>query len=227
VCACVLTCDILRGVDRGRRGPGGILTLNPSETTPPRGAHGILGACARWARRVEDVGMATRRRVEKRRSGGLTHLDARGAARMVDISRKPATLREAVAEGTIRMNAQAYAAVRGGALAKGDVVSLARVAAIGAAKRTADLIPLCHTVPLDHVEVDIRFIDRERALRVRASARTRWSTGVEMEAMVAVSAALLTVYDMAKALDRAMQLGPLRLLRKSGGRSGAYVAKQV
>jgi len=171
--------------------------------------------------------MTAQRRKAKRRSAGLTHLDARGVARMVDVSRKPATLREAVAEGTIRMNAEAYAAVRAGALAKGDVVSLARVAAIGAAKRTSDLIPLCHPVPLDHVEVDIHFLDRERALRVQASARTRWSTGVEMEAMVAVSAALLTVYDMAKALDRAMELGPVRLLRKSGGRSGSYVARPV
>ena len=171
--------------------------------------------------------MTAQRRKAKRRSTGLTHLDARGVARMVDVSRKPATLREAVAEGTIRMNAEAYAAVRAGSLAKGDVVSLARVAAIGAAKRTSDLIPLCHPVPLDHVEVDIHFLDRERALRVQASARTRWSTGVEMEAMVAVSAALLTVYDMAKALDRAMELGPVRLLRKSGGRSGSYVAGPV
>jgi cyclic pyranopterin phosphate synthase len=141
---------------------------------------------------------------------------------MVDVGAKPATLREATAAGSIRMSPAAYAAVRSGALAKGDVAALARVAGIGAAKRTAEWIPLCHAIPLDHVGVDIRFDHRSRAVRVQATARARWSTGVEMEALVAVSAALLTVYDMAKALDRGMTIGPVALMHKSGGRSGDY-----
>jgi cyclic pyranopterin phosphate synthase len=152
----------------------------------------------------------------------LTHLDARGRALMVDVADKPATLREAAATGRVTMNPAAYRAVRAGALAKGDVAALARVAGIAAAKRTAEWIPLCHAVPLDHVGVEVRFEDRRRAVRVDATARARWSSGVEMEALVAVAAALLTVYDMAKALDRAMAIGPLVLTRKSGGRSGTY-----
>ena len=151
-----------------------------------------------------------------------THLDARGRARMVDVSRKPSTLREAIAAGEIAMSAAAFEAIRSGALAKGNVEAVARVAGIGAAKRTGELIPLCHPVPLDHVGIAIRYRERERAVEVRATARTRWSTGVEMEALVAVSAALLTIYDMAKAVDRGMSLGSIRLLRKSGGRSGTY-----
>lgn len=142
---------------------------------------------------------------------------------MVDVSGKPVTPRAAIAAGSIRMNAAAYRAVRSGTVAKGDVAALARVAGIAAAKRTADLIPLCHPVPLDHVGVAIRFSDARREVEVEASARSRWSTGVEMEALVAVAAALLTVYDMAKALDRGMIIGAIRVLRKSGGRSGTYV----
>lgn len=152
----------------------------------------------------------------------LTHLDARGHARMVDISGKPLTLREAVAVGSISMNAEAYAAVRRGALVKGDAGALARLAGIAAAKKTAELIPLCHAIPLDHVGVDVRFKDSSRSIEVETTARTRWSTGVEMEAMVAVSTALLTFYDMAKGLDRGMTVGPVRLVRKIGGRSGTY-----
>jgi len=113
--------------------------------------------------------------------------------------------------------------VRRGTLAKGGVAAVARVAAIGAAKRTSDLIPLCHPVPLEHLGVEIGWSDRAREVRVQATARTRWSTGVEMEALVAVAAALLTVYDMAKGIDRGMTIGPVRLLRKSGGRSGLFV----
>ncbi len=142
---------------------------------------------------------------------------------MVDVSGKPVTLRQAVAAGSIAMSAGAYAAVRSGSVRKGDVTALARVAGIAAAKRAADLIPLCHGVPLDHVGVAIRFRDGARSVEAEATVRTRWSTGVEMEALVAVSAALLTIYDMAKALDRAMTIGPIRLLRKSGGRSGTFV----
>jgi cyclic pyranopterin phosphate synthase len=144
---------------------------------------------------------------------------------MVDVSGKAPTVREAVAAGSIRMSAPAYRAVRRGTLAKGNVAAVARVAAIGAAKRTSDLIPLCHPVPLEHLGVEIGWNDRTREVRVEATARARWSTGVEMEALVAVAAALLTIYDMAKGIDRGMTIGPMHLLRKSGGRSGVFVRR--
>jgi cyclic pyranopterin monophosphate synthase len=153
----------------------------------------------------------------------LTHLDSRGRARMVDVSAKPPTLREAVAAGSIRMSREAFGAIRSRRVAKGDAVLLARVAGIAAAKRTSDLIPLCHVIPLEHVEVEVRFGGDRRTIDVEARVRARFSTGVEMEALVAVTAALLTVYDMAKAIDRGMTLGAIRLLRKRGGRSGEYV----
>ncbi len=144
---------------------------------------------------------------------------------MVDVSRKPLTERAAAAKGLITMGADAYEAVRRGTLVKGDAAALARIAGIAAAKRTADLIPLCHSIPLDHVGVEIRFDDAARSIEVEATARTRWSTGVEMEAMVAVAASLLTFYDMGKGIDRGMTLGPICLVSKSGGRSGTYVRK--
>lgn len=152
----------------------------------------------------------------------LTHLDASGAARMVDVSAKPATARSATAEGRIRMSSEALTAIRSGAAAKGDVIAVARVAGIMAAKRTADLIPLCHPLPLSSVTVDIA-VDGD-GLRVTATATTTHQTGVEMEAMTAVATALLTVYDMAKAVDRAMVIDGVRLLAKSGGKSGDWTA---
>ena len=166
---------------------------------------------------------ARRRPARGTRARRLTHLDAAGRARMVDVADKPVTARRAEAAGSISMNAEAYAAVRCGGLAKGDVRPVAQIAGIAAAKRTADLIPLCHPLPLDQVNVELEFRDRERAIRAVAQVRTRWSTGVEMEALVAVTMALLTVYDMAKSLDRGMILGPVRLIRKSGGKSGDYL----
>jgi cyclic pyranopterin phosphate synthase len=166
--------------------------------------------------------MKSQARSRQTRARRLTHLDARGRASMVDVGAKPATRREAVAAGAIRMNAPAYAAIRRGAAAKGDAIAAARLAGIGAAKRTADLIPLCHAIPLDHVEIRLGWNDAAREVRVEAAARTRWSTGVEMEALVAVSIALLTLYDMAKAIDRGMTIGPIGLVRKSGGRSGRF-----
>jgi cyclic pyranopterin phosphate synthase len=141
---------------------------------------------------------------------------------MVDVSEKPVTRREAIAAGQIRMSAAAWRALRSRRLAKGDALALARAAGIAAAKRTAELVPLCHIVPLDHVGVEVRFLPSRRAVEVEAVARARWSTGVEMEALTAVAMALLTVYDMAKALDRGMVIGAVRLLKKSGGRSGTY-----
>lgn len=152
----------------------------------------------------------------------LTHLDAAGAARMVDVSAKAATRREAVAEGHIRINAAALTAIRDQAVAKGDVLAVARIAGIMAAKRTADLIPLCHPLPIDAVTVDLAIA--AEGIRATATVITTHGTGVEMEAMTAVSVALLTIYDMAKALDRGMVISGVRLLKKSGGRSGEWHA---
>jgi cyclic pyranopterin monophosphate synthase len=152
----------------------------------------------------------------------LTHLDDAGAARMVDVSAKAVTARVAVAEGVITVAPAALDAIRAGAVAKGDVLAVARIAGIMAAKRTADLIPLCHPLPLSGVEVDLAI--ETAGIRVTATASTSHTTGVEMEAMTAVSVALLTIYDMAKALDRGMIIGGVRLLAKSGGRSGDWRA---
>jgi cyclic pyranopterin phosphate synthase len=152
----------------------------------------------------------------------LTHLDAQGSAHMVDVSAKPATRREAVAGGFIAIAEPALAAIRDQAVAKGDVLAVARIAGIMAAKRTADLIPLCHPLPIDAVSVDLAI--EATGIRVTATVITTHGTGVEMEALTAVSTALLTIYDMAKALDRGMIIGNVRLLKKSGGRSGEWVA---
>ena len=140
----------------------------------------------------------------------LTHLDAQGSARMVDVSEKAATVREAVAEGRIAMASAALAAIRAGTAKKGDVIAVARVAGIMAAKRTSELVPLCHPIVLSSMTLDIDYEDA--ALRVTATARTTGPTGVEMEALTAVSVALLTIYDMVKAVDRTMTIGGIRLL---------------
>ena len=149
-----------------------------------------------------------------------THLDESGAASMVDVGAKPATPRRAVAAGRITMSPETLEAIRSGNAPKGDVLSTARIAGIMAAKRTADLIPLCHPLALTKVGVD--FAWEEDGIAVTAIAQTTGQTGVEMEALTAASVALLTLYDMAKALDRAMVLGDIRLLEKSGGRSGDW-----
>lgn len=153
---------------------------------------------------------------------GLTHLDADGAARMVDVSAKAVTAREAVASGRIDMSGEAAAAIAQGLVKKGDVLAVARVAGIMAAKRTADLIPLCHPIALSAVTVD--FDLDESGVSATATARTAGQTGVEMEALTAASIALLTVYDMAKALDKAMVIGNVRLIAKTGGKSGDWHA---
>lgn len=152
----------------------------------------------------------------------LTHLDAQGKARMVDLGGKAETRRVAVAEGRIEMSAAALSAVRDGAVPKGDVLAAARIAGIMAAKKTAELIPLCHPLALDAVTVD--FAVEDDAVRVIASAAISGRTGVEMEALTAASVALLTIYDMAKALDKAMVISGLRLLEKRGGKSGDWKA---
>jgi cyclic pyranopterin phosphate synthase len=152
----------------------------------------------------------------------LTHLDAAGAAHMVDISGKAVTAREAVATGRIDMSREAAEAIRGGTALKGDVLAVARVAGIMAAKRTSDLIPLCHPLPLTRLAIDL--VVDETGVTATATAATEGKTGVEMEAMTAVSVALLTVYDMAKAIDKAMTIGGVRLLTKTGGKSGDWSA---
>lgn len=150
----------------------------------------------------------------------LTHLDENGAAQMVDISAKGATLREAVAQGKISMSAAALDAIKAGSVKKGDVLAVARVAGIMAAKKTSELIPLCHPLALSKVSID--FVFEEQAIRVSAMARLYGQTGVEMEALTAASIALLTVYDMAKALDKDMVISDIRLMSKSGGKSGDW-----
>jgi cyclic pyranopterin phosphate synthase len=154
----------------------------------------------------------------------LTHLDEAGAARMVDVGGKPATARRAVASGVITMSTAALAAIRAGNAPKGDVLSAARIAGIMAAKRTGDLIPLCHPLGLEAVNVDFDYEDS--AIRATATASLTGRTGVEMEAMVAVSVALLTIYDMAKAIDKGMVIGQVRLIAKTGGKSGDWKAAQ-
>lgn len=150
----------------------------------------------------------------------LTHLDAQGAARMVDVADRPATARSATAEGFLSMTPATLALVNEGSAPKGDVLAVARVAAIQGAKRTAELIPLCHPLPLAGVEVTIEVT--EQALHVLARVRTTAPTGVEMEALTAVQIGLLTLYDMLKAADPAMTIGPVRLLEKHGGRHGHW-----
>lgn len=154
----------------------------------------------------------------------LSHLDPSGAARMVDVGEKAVTRRTAAAEGRVVMSKEAFGLVRDQALTKGDVLGVAKVAGIQGAKRTAELVPLCHPLPLDHVDVELDLDEQLPGVRVRASVRTDGRTGVEMEALTAVSVACLTVYDMVKAADRSMRIEGIRLLEKTGGRSGDYRA---
>lgn len=153
----------------------------------------------------------------------LTHLDDAGRARMVDVGAKSATAREAVASGRVVMAPATLAALRGDRLPKGDALAVARVAGIMAAKETARIIPLCHPIALTSVTVEFAFDDAASAVLITATARTVGQTGVEMEALTAVSAAALTIYDMAKAIDRAMVIADVRLERKSGGKSGTFI----
>ena len=152
----------------------------------------------------------------------LTHLDPSGQARMVDVGGKGITLRKARAEGRLTMGPEAFRLAREGNLPKGDLLSVARVAGILAAKRTPELIPLCHPVALSHVAVDFRWAEAERALVVEAEARARDVTGVEMEALTACLVACLTLYDMVKGVDKGAVIGPVQLVSKSGGKSGRY-----
>jgi len=159
------------------------------------------------------------------RAPALSHVDALGEARMVDVGAKLPTARRARAEGRIRMSADALRAIRTNAIAKGDVLAVARVAGIAAAKRTAELIPLCHPLPLTDVRVDLALDARLPGVRAEATVSTIARTGVEMEALTAVSVALLTVYDMAKSADKGMRIEGIRLLEKTGGKSGPWRAR--
>lgn len=155
----------------------------------------------------------------------LSHLDAQGAAHMVDVGEKAETARIAIAEGVVVMQPATLAIVRDGEAKKGDVLGTARLAGIMAAKRTHELIPLCHPLLISKVAVDLTIDEALPGVRVRAEVRMRGQTGVEMEALTAVSVACLTVYDMVKAVDRGMRIEGIRLLRKSGGKSGDYAAE--
>ena len=154
----------------------------------------------------------------------LTHFDERGAAHMVDVAGKDETHRSATAAGQIRMRRETLALVTSGTAKKGDVLGVARIAAIQATKRTSELIPLCHPVPLTSVAVEFAIDEEGAAIECRATAECTARTGVEMEALTAVSVALLTIYDMCKAVDRGMTMGGIRLLEKRGGKSGTYTA---
>ena len=153
---------------------------------------------------------------------GLTHFDKDGNAVMVDVSGKEVTGRIAIAKGRVIMLPETLAMIRDGGHKKGDVLGVARLAGIMAAKRTSDLIPLCHPLALDKVTVDLACLDEENAVEIEATVKVSGRTGVEMEALTAVSVAALTIYDMCKAVDRAMRIGDIRLVHKSGGKSGTF-----
>jgi cyclic pyranopterin monophosphate synthase len=155
----------------------------------------------------------------------LTHLDAEGNAVMVDVSAKDETDRTATAKGSVLMQAETLALIQGGGVAKGDVLAIAQLAGIMGAKRTPDIIPLCHPLGLDSVQVVLSCDDRRNAVDIEATCRVRGRTGVEMEALTAVSVAALTIYDMCKAVDRGMRLTDIRLTHKAGGKSGIFEAE--
>jgi cyclic pyranopterin phosphate synthase len=152
----------------------------------------------------------------------FTHFDSAGQAQMVDVGDKTPTRRRAVAEGRISMTPATLALIQQGAAKKGDVIGVARIAAIQAAKKTADLIPLCHPLMLSRVAVEFEFLEAESSVRCEATVEVDGKTGVEMEALTAVQVGLLTIYDMCKAVDRAMEMNGIRLLEKHGGKSGSF-----
>ncbi|MBN1842497.1 MAG: cyclic pyranopterin monophosphate synthase MoaC [Deltaproteobacteria bacterium] len=155
----------------------------------------------------------------------LSHLDDEGRVRMVDVSEKPATAREAVAQGVIAMRPETFDLIRDQKVKKGNVLETARIAGVMAAKRTAELIPMCHPLPITYARVDFFPLSETHSIRIEAAVRVIGQTGVEMEALTAVSVAALTVYDMCKSYDRAMTISDVYLIKKSGGKSGAFVRK--
>lgn len=159
-------------------------------------------------------------------SDKLTHLDDSGAARMVDVGEKPDTERVAVAMGWVKMQPATLTAIREGNIKKGDVLSVARIAGIMGAKRTAELIPLCHPIALTYLNVELTLEESQNAVKITSTARTIGKTGVEMEALTAVNVAALTIYDMAKAIDRTMRIEGIHLVEKRGGIHGDYLADE-
>lgn len=154
--------------------------------------------------------------------GEFTHFDQEGHARMVDVSEKAETAREAIAAGTIRMSRECFDKVKAGTMKKGDVLGVARIAGIMGAKKTSELIPLCHILNLTKAEISFQMFEAECKIEARCVVKVTGRTGVEMEALTGVNVALLTIYDMCKAVDKGMEIGEIRLLRKSGGKSGLY-----
>jgi cyclic pyranopterin phosphate synthase len=154
--------------------------------------------------------------------GKLTHFDKTGRARMVDVSKKRETLREAVVRGSVFMDPKTFKSIMSGNIAKGDVLAVAKVAGIMAAKKTSEIIPMCHPLNLSHVEINLFPFEKESRIEIEAIVRIKAQTGVEMEGFVAVAAAGLTIYDMCKAIDRGMTLSNIHLVKKTGGKSGTY-----
>ncbi len=155
----------------------------------------------------------------------LTHFDKAGRAKMVDVSHKKETLREAVVRGSVFMNPKTFKSIMSGKIAKGDVLAVAKVAGIMAAKRTSEIIPMCHPLNLSHIEINFLPDEKESRIDVEASVKIRAQTGVEMEGFVAVAAAGLTIYDMCKAIDRGMVFSNIHLVKKTGGKSGTYLVR--
>jgi cyclic pyranopterin phosphate synthase len=152
----------------------------------------------------------------------LTHFDKKGRAKMVDVSKKKETLREAVVRGSVSMNPKTFKNIQSGKIAKGDVLAVAKVAGIMAAKKTSEIIPMCHPLNLSHVEVNFYPFEKESRIDIEAKVKIKAQTGVEMEGFVAVATAGLTIYDMCKAIDRGMVISDIRLVKKTGGKSGTY-----
>jgi cyclic pyranopterin phosphate synthase len=156
----------------------------------------------------------------------LTHIDADGKARMVDVTNKKETDREAKAHGKVKMSPATYGEVKKGEGPKGDIFTVAKIAGIMATKRTHELVPLCHPLAITHVDVEYTFVDKESTVEIASTVRTKGQTGVEMEALTCSMVTALTIYDMCKAIDKGIELGPFYLLEKSGGKSGKYQRKQ-
>lgn len=155
----------------------------------------------------------------------LTHFDKKGRAKMVDVSKKAETVREVVVRGSVFMNPKTFKKIMSGDIAKGDVLSVAKVAGIMAAKKTSEIIPMCHLLNLSHVEVNFFPLEKESRIDIEATVKIKARTGVEMEGLVAVATAGLTIYDMCKAIDRGMVISDIHLVKKTGGKSGTYIAK--
>ncbi len=155
----------------------------------------------------------------------LTHFDKNGRARMVDVSGKAETLREAIVRGSIHMKKATFKKIFSGEIAKGDVLSVAKVAGIMAVKKTSDIIPMCHPLNLSHVEINFYPVEKENRIDIEAKVKIEAKTGVEMEGFVAVAAAGLTIYDMCKAIDRGMVISDIHLIKKTGGKSGTYLVR--